>query len=62
MYRKTGRPQEGIYLIVDALEKGEKTGVAARRMRKWTELLVRPFNAILERVPLRLLLRFLGGC
>ncbi len=40
-----GRPQEGIRLVLDALEKGEKTGELERNMKQFRFALVGPSNA-----------------
>ena len=54
-YLNLGRPRDGIPWIVDALEKGEKTGLPEWRMRGWRSELVRSSNAIPEPVTPRLL-------
>lgn len=38
---KLGRPRDGIPLVVDALDKGEKAGEAEEEMQNWRSLLVR---------------------
>ena len=54
-YLNLGRPRDGIPLIVDAVEKGEKTGLPEWHMRGWRSDLVRPSNAMPEPVTPRLL-------
>ena len=45
-YMNLGRPKDGIPLVVDALEKGEKNGEPERLMRYWRLELVRSSNAM----------------
>lgn len=60
VYSDLGRPRDGIPLIVDVLEKGEKAGESEYDMQFWRSLLVRPLIAISEPVVLRLLLKHLS--
>lgn len=41
VYTTLGRPEDGIPLIVDALDKGEKAGVLAFDMQRWRRYLTR---------------------
>lgn len=59
-YSDVGRPRDGIPLIVDVLEKGEKAGESEYDMQLWRSLLVRPPIAISEPVVLRLPLKHLS--
>lgn len=45
-YTNLGRPKDGIPLVVDALEKGEKNGEPERFMRYFRLELVRSSNAM----------------
>lgn len=46
-YMNLGRPKDGIPLVVDVLEKGEKYGAPERFMRCYKLELVRSSNAML---------------
>ena len=45
-YHDLGRPKDGIPLVFDALEMGEKTAVSERYMKDWRAMLVRPTRAV----------------
>ena len=53
-YQTLGRPEDGIPLLVDALEKGEKAGLLAKTIQRWKTCLVSPPRAILEPVTFHL--------
>lgn len=40
-YMYLGRPRDGIPLVVDALDKGEKAGATEWNMQYWRSILVR---------------------
>lgn len=44
-YSDLGRPRDGIPLIVDVLEKGEKAGESDIHLQAWRSLLVRSLQS-----------------